>query len=244
MFFLKKSFLIGFACVYFPLISNAQNDSIDKDIIKKPENSITISKTKIELSPGQKSEFLTIYNKSETEAFGFSIEAAKWYQVNGQDKLEPSLNILLAPKTFVIEPKQYKNIRLVASDYDMAKKDYSYRLILNQISRESKNQDISNNTKLKLSIKMTVPVFFMSDLFREHDQLDISAVINNHNKELSVKNNSSQYVFLKSAIIDGTSYKYNWYVLPQNTITYKVEDLKNTDTHTIELVTDRMKLNK
>ena len=103
---------------------------------------------------------------------------AKWYQVNGQDKLEPSLNILLAPKTFVIEPKQYKNIRLVASDYDMAKKDYSYRLILNQISRESKTQDISNNTKLKLSIKMTVPVFFMSDLFREHDQLDISAVIN------------------------------------------------------------------
>lgn len=240
MLYSKKEMFIGSIFLFSSLFSHAQNTPERE--FKKNENSITISKSKIELLPGQKSEFITVYNRSENEAFGFTIEAAKWSQKNGVDTLERSSNVLLAPKTFVIEPKQYKNIRLFASDYELAKKDYSYRLILNQISRELKNNDDTNNSKLKINIKMTIPIFFMSDLFKEHNLLDISTNLDTSKKELHIKNNSSQYIFLKNALIDEQTYKYNWYLLPQNNTTLQIQKLNNSANHKIELVTDRMTL--
>lgn len=235
-------FLWANSSIAQPLSTNVSGASVNStqsaEGYKKPDNKIDISKVKIELKKNQKSDFFTIYNRSETEAFGFTVEAFRWSQENGRNKLEKSENIVLSPKTFVIAPKQYKNIRLVAQNYQEALKDYSYRLVLTQVTRQSLEKENTNAdpNKLKVNFTVTMPVFFYSQEFKEADKMNISALVDG--KKLTIANNDSQHLYIKSVNFNSETYKYGWYVLPGNSISVPVGQLKENSP--IEIITDRV----
>lgn len=240
--YLKKIslFTLGLAVAFHAV--SADNAS---SVPSKIENKINITKTKLEFNKNQKSDFVTVINKSENEAFGFSVQVYKWSQVNGKDEMEKSENIIAAPKTFVLQPKQYKNIRLVADNYPQAVKDYSYRLVLSQISRETTkelNQD--GQSKLKINLTITIPIFFYSEAFKEHDKLNIESYVDNAAKSVVIKNNDNQHIFLKKIKIDEQEYTHNWYILPNSKIVTKLPKMENKPNHKLELVTDRTVLIK
>lgn len=231
--------------IFQPVLVIAQEKTqLDKDSVKKPDNAINISKTKIEMKKNQKSDFFTVFNKSKTEEFGFTVEIVKWSQKDSKNVYEKTDNIIAAPKTFVIQPGQYKNIRLVTKDYPEAVKDYSYRLILTQISRVKLIEETEKANKLKINLTLTLPIFFYSSPFREHDLLKIETEINDKDKTISIKNNDTQDFFLNSVNIDGKNYENKWYVLPNSEVKLNIKDLQNIKTHTIELVTNRTTIKK
>jgi hypothetical protein len=221
--------------------------SFSQDSNVKPSNVVSISKSRLDLKKDQKSDFFTVINKSDNEVFGFNVQIVKWSQVDGKDILESSNNVLVAPKTFVIKPKEHKNIRFVASDYKKAQEDYSYRIILSQITREKIEEESSGkpSSKLKIKLSMTIPIFFYSEPFKEHDSLNVSAKLDKANNSIIISNNDNQYFFLKDIKINNTNYQYNWYVLPHKQVQYKLDNnLLPDSSSAIELTTDRMTLLK
>lgn len=251
-FFLNKLLLASAMLLYAhagiaqSLSSNVSSARVNSDVTqeayKKPDNKIDISKVKIELNKNQKSDFFTVYNRSDTEAFGFSVEAFKWSQENGKNKLEKSENILLSPKTFVIAPRQYKNIRIIAQNYPEALKDYSYRLVLTQVIRQAVEKEDSESNKLKVNLTVTMPVFFYSQEFKEADKMNIVALIDNKEKKLTLTNSDNQHVYIKSVNVGRDSYKYGWYLLPGNSISVPMNDIQ--EGAPIEIVTDRVTVTK
>lgn len=200
---------------------------------EKADNKINVSKIKIEMTKGQKSDFFTVYNKSDTEAFGFSVQAFKWTQPEGKDKLEPTNNIIAAPKTFVVQPRQYKNIRLVADDYPQALKDYSYRIMLSQISRQSVEEVVAETSKLKFNLTITMPLFFYSDALKNADKMKITTAT--LGDRVSISNEDNQHIYIQNIKVGSNTQKYNWYLLPQSTITAVLPNAREK----VEIFTDR-----
>lgn len=220
-------------------LSGTSNSS---PLIKRIPNSINISTTRIEMKRNQKSTFFTLTNKSETEQFGFSISVVKWSQKDGNDVYEENNNIISSPKTFVLAPGQYKNIRLLAKNYPEALKDYSYRLVINQVARNSIQDSGNGANQLQMKFEISFPMFFYSNSFREHDLLNIEKKIDVLNKKIYIKNNDTQYIYIKGFNIDGKNYRYSWYLLPKTEINLDVVDLIDlgqSENHKIEILTDR-----
>ena len=215
-----------------------------KDSYKKIENKINISKMKIEIPPGSKSDFLTVYNNSSKEEFGFTVEVKKWKQENGKDILLDSPNILVAPKTFVIKPNQHKNIRIMAKDYEQAIQDYSYRVIIKQISRKDIEQEEKISNQLKINISINLPLTYLSQSFKEADKMNVNARFEEGNKYLVIENKDKQYLYLHDIIINEKVYKHGWYILPGNTIRKEIPNLPISPKYNIELTTDRESVKK
>lgn len=218
---------------------------VEEKAYKKVDNAVNISKTRVEILKGKKSDFITIYNKSTTEEFGFTVEVAKWIQRNGRDELITDNNVLIAPKTFVVEPQKYKNIRIMAQDYDKALKDFSYRLILTQISRKKINQEAVDNNKLKVNITMTLPIFFFSEKFKEANDVNVDIHFDENKQNLFIENKDiNQYFFINNININEKEFVHNWYVLPGTTVNKKVGKLQSAKLYNIEIKTDRETITK
>ena len=218
---------------------------VEEKAYKKVDNAVNISKTRVEILKGKKSDFITIYNKSTTEEFGFTVEVAKWIQRNGRDELITDNNVLIAPKTFVVEPQKYKNIRIMAQDYDKALKDFSYRLILTQISRKKINQEAVDNNKLKVNITMTLPIFFFSEKFKEANDVNVDIHFDENKQNLFIENKDiNQYFFINNININEKEFVHNWYVLPGTTVNKKVGKLRSANLYNIEIKTDRETITK
>ena len=226
--------------------NNRPGLGVEDKSYKKVENAVDISKTRVEIPKGKKSDFITLYNKSSNEEFGFTVEVAKWTQKNGKDELIRDNNVLIAPKTFVVEPQKYKNIRIMAQDYDKALKDFSYRLILTQISRKKINQEnVDNNNKLKVNISMTLPIFFFSEKFKEANDVNVDIRFDENKQNLFIENkDTNQYFFINNVNINEKEFMHNWYVLPGTTVSKKVGKVPNAKLYNIEIKTDRETITK
>ena len=218
----------------FSISTFAASTIKQEEEMKKVDNVLSVSKIKIDIPKGQKSEFFTITNKNQKEAVGYSVDIMKWSMKDNKNVYEETDNIILTPKTFVLQPNQYKNIRLMANDYNKAVEDYSYRVIISQISRKELKTDDESLNKIKINFTVTVPVFFYSEKFKEHDKVNIVKTLKGNVLEL--KNEDTQYVYFKSVLVDGKEYNKNWYLLPNNTFEI---NLDKTNFEKVEIKTDR-----
>lgn len=190
---------------------------------------VSVSKLRINLENGQTADFLNLHNESETDKESFEITLQKWSQKNNlgeafgsgpEEVLVETETVLASPKTVVILPKQDKLIRIIVNDVDEAKKDYSYRLILNQLPNKEIGQQ--KNT-VNLLFKISLPIFVYSDAIKTFEKMKVehSVVKENGKNYLLLTNKDNQHVQIQDVTWGKFQKSVNQYILPN--VTNKIE---------------------
>ena len=194
---------------------------------------VSISKLRVNLENGQTADFLTIHNESATDKEAFEISLKKWTEKDNLDTydgkhadhtpeevLADTDNVLASPKTVVILPKQEKIVRIIVNNADAAQKDYSYRMIINQLPNREAN--VQNNT-VNLLFKISLPIFVDKDNIKTVEKMalthDFSADGSKH--YITVKNNDTQHIQLQEITVGDKKVPLNHYILPG--VTDKIE---------------------
>lgn len=190
---------------------------------------VSVSKLRVNLENGQTADFLNLHNESETEKESFEITLQKWSQKNNigetfvsgpEEVLSDTETLLSSPKTVVILPKQDKLIRIIVNDIEEAKKDYSYRLILNQLPNKEIGQQ--KNT-VNLLFKISLPIFVYSDNIKTLDKMAVEhkVVKENGKNYLLLTNKDNQHIQVQDINWGKFQKSVNQYILPN--ITNKIE---------------------
>lgn len=190
---------------------------------------VSVSKLRINLENGQTADFLNLHNESDSEKEAFEITLQKWQQKNNlgesytsgpEEVLSDTETVLASPKTVVLLPKQDKLIRIIVNDVDEAKKDYSYRLILNQLPNKELGQQ--KNT-VNLLFKISLPIFVYSDSIKTFEKMNFEHKIVKENGKnyLLLTNKDNQHVQVQDVTWGKFQKSVNQYILPN--VTNKIE---------------------
>jgi fimbrial chaperone protein len=189
---------------------------------------VSISKLRVNLENGQTADFLTVRNESDTQKEAFEISLKRWTEKSNldtyaadskvtdhtpQEVLEDTDDILASPKTMVIEPQKEKIVRIIVNNADNAAKNYSYRLIINQLPNHE--LDAPKNT-VNLLFKISLPVFVYKDPIKTIDKIAVPYTFSeeNHKHYITFKNNDTQHIQIQDIDYKTSKNSINNYVLP------------------------------
>lgn len=186
---------------------------------------VSVSKLRINLENGQTADFLNLHNESETDKEAFEITLKKWQQKDNlgegfatgpEEILSDTETVLASPKTVVLLPKQDKLIRIIVNDADEAKKDYSYRLLLNQLPNKELGQQ--KNT-VNLLFKISLPIFVYSDTIKTLEKMKVEqkVVKENGKSYLLLTNKDNQHFQVQDVTWGKFQKSVNQYILPNTT---------------------------
>lgn len=121
---------------------------------------ISISPVRVDLTAGRRAEALTVTN---TGAYRRTVEAAvfRWTQVDGQDRYEPTRELLANPPLFFIEPGATQTVRIgrPASAPVPKTSEAAYRVYF----QETQSAQPQEGSGLKFALRIGVPVFVLPD---------------------------------------------------------------------------------
>ncbi len=170
-------------------------------------------------NPGDKSVLV--------EAAGFL-----WRQVEGQDELTATQDIITAPPVFTVAPGQTQIIRVGFRRQPKAEKELSYRIILSQVPDQ-----VTPDQGVNIVLRMSLPVFYTPRKTEPTPEWTLSG--NNNELELSLHNSGLQHLQIKKitllssadsdvalAEIEGAGYvlpgsSRSWSVKPLQTVSAK-----------------------
>ncbi|USN50724.1 MAG: molecular chaperone [Myxococcales bacterium] len=189
---------------------------------------IAISPTKIDLSPKNSIQEMSLENKGNEDVF-FEASLKRWSQKNGQDIYEDTKDILILPVTAKISAQSKQKFRIILSTKADLQKEASYRVYFNQISNNKKNKN-----GFIFNLKISIPLFIYADNFKFDEQLQWKAIIQKDKKqiELTLSNNSNKHIVLENLTttnISPMSFKELRYILPGSFYSWEIP-LKNDAT--------------
>lgn len=117
---------------------------------------ISISPVRVDLAPGRRAEALTVTNTGAHRRT-IEVEVLRWSQVNGEDRYEPTREVLANPPLFFIAPGASQTVRVgrPGSAKDPSKDEVAYRVYF----RETQPPEPSDGNGLKFALRIGVPVF-------------------------------------------------------------------------------------
>jgi fimbrial chaperone protein len=116
--------------------------------------SFSISPVRLDLSSTARSAALTVRNE-EREAL-VQAQVMLWEQVDGQEKLTPTRDLLVSPAVFTLGEDGSQLVRVaLRSAPANAGHERSYRLILQEVPQPAN----PNVTGLQIALRLSVPVF-------------------------------------------------------------------------------------
>jgi fimbrial chaperone protein len=116
--------------------------------------SFTISPLRMELSQQATTAALTVRNEDAAPVI-VQAEAFAWSQASGEDKLEPTKDLLVSPAVFTLPPKGAQLVRVALRRPADPRRELSYRLILLEVPPQAS----PDFTGLTVSLKLSMPVF-------------------------------------------------------------------------------------
>jgi fimbrial chaperone protein len=114
----------------------------------------SISPLRAELSSRAQTGALTLRNQESTPVV-VQAEVLLWEQVEGEDKLSPTRDVLVSPAVFTIPGNGSQLVRVALRRPADAKQELSYRLILTEVPQQASPEFTGLNVALRLSL----PVF-------------------------------------------------------------------------------------
>ena len=114
----------------------------------------SISPLRIELSSQAQTGALTIRNQ-EAVPVVVQAEAMLWEQVDGEDKLTPTREVLVSPLVFTIPANGSQLVRVALRQPADAQRELSYRLILTEVPRQAS----PDFTGLNVALRLSLPIF-------------------------------------------------------------------------------------
>jgi fimbrial chaperone protein len=114
----------------------------------------SISPLRVELSSRAQTGALTIRNQ-EAEPVVVQAEAVLWEQMDGEDRLTPTRDVLVSPPVFTIPANGSQLIRVALRRPADAQRELSYRLILTEVPQ----QESPGFTGLNVALRLSLPIF-------------------------------------------------------------------------------------
>lgn len=116
--------------------------------------SFSISPLRVELSAAAGTGALTLRNQEDAPVV-VQVEAMLWEQVDGQDRLTPTRDLLVSPLVFTMPGNGSQLLRVALRRPADAGHELSYRLILTEVP-----QPVSREfTGLNVALRVSLPVF-------------------------------------------------------------------------------------
>ncbi len=161
------------------------------------------------------SEVVTVRN-TDAKPLLLQPSVARWSQVDGQEVLEPTRDILLSPPLVEIPAGESQTIRLALRREADASMQRSYRLILQEVPRNAP----ATSTQVTMALKITIPVFVTAKT-PSPAQMRVTALAGS--SQLQFTNNGKSHLQIKSFIVadNATQITKNesmFYVLPGQSI--------------------------
>ena len=204
---------------------------------------VSVSKLRINLKNGQTTDFLNLNNQSTTNKESFEVTLQKWSQKPAEkfgeapvEILENSNDIIVSPKTLVVLPGKEKVVRLIVNKPEEVKKNYSYRLIINQLP----NKEVGSSTNtVNLLFKISLPVFIYQDAIKTVSKMKIenNIVTQNGKKYLSIINNDTQHIQISGINSGEEKFGSSQYLLPGSSVAIEIPS--NVSSNNLEIMTDK-----
>ena len=112
---------------------------------------ITVLPVSIQMQPGQQAASLTIINQGDAES-AVQVRAFVWSQVDGEERLTPSDDIVASPPLATIAPGAIQVVRLVLRQPAQGNEG-TYRILLDQIPPAAAPGTV------RIALRLSIPVF-------------------------------------------------------------------------------------
>jgi fimbrial chaperone protein len=97
---------------------------------------------------------LTVRNDEDAPAL-IQVEALNWAQDDGQDRLDPTIDLLVSPTVFTLPPKGTQLVRVALRSNPDPTRELSYRVILQEVPPEAS----PDFTGLRVALRLSLPAF-------------------------------------------------------------------------------------
>lgn len=120
--------------------------------------SITFTPVGIYLEAPEKAGNLSLINNSETAPVRVQVRIFRWSQVNGEEKLEPTRDVVASPPVASIPPGAKYTLRLARIATTPVQAEESYRLIIDELPAPIDPKIGASGVQLLL--RASIPAFF------------------------------------------------------------------------------------
>lgn len=202
----------------------------------------SISPLRVELSSGAKTGALTIRNQEETPVV-VQAELMLWEQVDGEDRLSPTRDVLVSPPVFTLPGNGSQLVRVALRRPADTQRELSYRLILTEVPQPA-SPDFNG---LSVALRISLPVF-VAPLATASQRLEWSSARNADGAiTITARNVGNAHArILKFSVAPAASsataipQDVTAYVLPGQARTWTIDKNHNETTSSIDW--DRLRL--
>ena len=124
-------------------------------VIPAAAGSLQIEPVLVEVSAPSAASSVTLRNEGPAPVQA-QIRVFRWSQTNGEEKLEPTQDVVASPPALAVDPKRPNIVRVVRLRKAPATQEESYRLVVDQLPSRAQEQ----NGKINLILSHSIPVFF------------------------------------------------------------------------------------
>src|SRR5712672_1854808 len=150
----------------------------------------SISPIRVELSGQQRTEALTVRNEESDKSVVVQAQVFVWTQQNGQDALGETRDVIVTPPVFTLTPSSQQIVRVAVRTAPDAKRELSYRLILQEVPPEAPK----NFTGLQVALRLSIPVFVASRAKSTSDLIWSYAWQADNSLQVSAKNQGDAHI--------------------------------------------------
>ena len=116
--------------------------------------SFSISPLRAELSASAQTAALTLRNQESAPAV-VQAEVMLWEQVNGEDRVTPTRDLLVSPAVFTLPADGSQLVRVALRRPADPQRELSYRLILTEVPQQAR----PDFTGLNVALRLSLPIF-------------------------------------------------------------------------------------
>jgi fimbrial chaperone protein len=164
---------------------------------------VTITPVKVELSHAHSVVTITVTNDADLP-LTLQQQVLAWTQVDGEDHLEESTDLLVAPAIAKIEPRGIQIFRVTQRRPTVAVAERAYRLVLDDVSAIERQGEVSG---VNVFFSHRLPVF-VAGTGKIGPKLHLAKCPNS--AELGcvrLENDGDQYVQVRSLIVNGRTWQ-------------------------------------
>ena len=166
---------------------------------------VIISPVKVELSPDHSVVTITVTNDADLPLI-LQNQVLAWTQVNGEDHLEESTDLLVAPAIAEIKPRGIQIFRVTQRRPTVAVTERAYRLILDDIST-AQHQPQVNGVNFVISHRLPVFVAGTGKIGAKPQLVQCLNVTEQNCVRL--ENDGDQYVQVRNIWVSGKNWQEN-----------------------------------
>jgi fimbrial chaperone protein len=135
--------------------------------------SFGLSPLRLDLSGQAATASVNVRNNDSSPAL-VQAEAVVWSQVDGEDRLEPTTDLIVSPTVFTLPADGSQLVRVALRGAAEASRELSYRLILQEVPAEA-SPDFKG---LRVALRLSVPIFVAPNSGKAEPNLEFSATRN------------------------------------------------------------------